>query len=206
MIVRTRGMLQSYEFINKKLAKTFNLLFGSSFSADALDPHDKRSILQKGGKEGIGMMCYTGKHEVENINPQTEDEIDAAESQIVRILDKNLSDYPLGTVKTGKFGAYQVRCNQDIFPFEVRNILNSTFEKRLEEGQEEKSAFVKGGVWPNPHSNKVEMSTMILRIEPTEYKYLKKIMGMWKLWYEEEDINRDLEQILSMQVAAPCIL
>ncbi|MBU7029227.1 MAG: hypothetical protein HXS48_19985 [Theionarchaea archaeon] len=201
MIVREQGMLQSYDFINRKLAETFNLLFGSSYSPDTLDPHDKISILKKGGKEGIGIMCHTGGHEVENPSPQTEDEIEAAKSQIIRILDKNLEDYPRGTVETGKLGAYQIRCSQDIFPFDIRNILNTTFEGKLEAGEEGKSAFVKGGVWPDPESDKVDISTMVLGIKPEKYEYLNKIMRSWKLWYREEDIIRDSEQILATEVA-----
>jgi cell division GTPase FtsZ len=200
MIVRGTGMLQSYDFINERLAKTFNLLFGSSYSPDTLDPQDKLKILKKGGKEGIGLMCYTGNQKVEDPNPQASKDLDDATAQIIRILDKNLGDYPSGTVVTARFGAYQIRCSQEIFPFDVRNTLNSTFEARLQGGTAGKDAFVRGGVWPTPGSDTVEISTMILEVEPEKYDYLNRIMEKWSMWYEEEDVKRDFEQIYSTEV------
>jgi len=201
MIVRGKGMLQSYDYINNYLAKTFNLLFGSSYSPDTLDPQDKMSVLKKGGAEGIGLMQYTGGQEVEDSTPDSENEMDEATAQIIRILDKNLSNYPQGTVESGTFGAYQIRCSQDIFPFNVRNTLNSNFEKRLEAGIPGKNAFVRGGVWPIPQSEDVEISTMILGIDPEKYEYLNKIMEMWNIWYAKQDVENDLNQIISLEVA-----
>lgn len=200
MIIRKVGMLQSYKEINQKLAKTFNLMFGSSYSPDTLDPHDKLSILRKGGKKGIAMTYYTGDQEVDNPNPQTDMEIEDAKAEIIRMLGTNLKEYPSGTVETGRFGAYHIRCNQNLFPFDVRNILNSTFESRLEAGQKEKHAFVRGGIWPAPESVMVEIATMILEIDPMKYEYLNRIVDMWNLWYTKEDVTRDFEQIRTTEV------
>ena len=201
MIIRKAGMLQSYKEINQQLAKTFNLMFGSSYSPDTLDPHDKISTLKKGGKKGIALTYYTGDQRVENPNPETDLDIEDAKAEIIRMFEKNLREYPSGTVESGRFGAYHIRCNQNIFPFDVRNILNSTFEMRLEGGNHDKHAFVRGGIWPAPMSEQVEIATMILEIDPTKYEYLKKIMNMWSLWYEKEDVVRDFEQIRTSEVA-----
>ena len=199
MIVRKERMLQSYDYINQEVAKSFNLLFGSSYSPDALDPYDRLSILKKGGEKGIGMMYYTSD-QVDKLSSQTDKEIEYTKPAIIRLLHKNLARYPARTVETGRFGAYQVRSDQNIFPFDLRNILNSNFESILETGDKEKQAFIKGGFWPNPGSDKVEIATMLLEINPKEYEYLDKIAGMWNIWYDKEGILNDFEQIRTVEI------
>ncbi len=199
MIVRRKGGQQSYEYMNQEVAKAFNLLFGSSYSSDTLDPLDRLSILKRGGEKGIGMMYCTGDH-VSNPNPETLMEIEDTKSVIIRMLRKNLARYPPGAVETGMFGAYQIRCNQNIFSFDLRNLLHSNFESILETGDKEKHPFVRGGFWPNPGSDKVEIATMVLGINPKKYEYLDKIAGMWNLWYDKEGILDDFEQIRTMEI------
>jgi len=200
MVARRGGILQSYGRTNQKWAETFNLLFGSTYNPDNLDPHDRLSFLKKGGKEGIGMMRYTGDLEVDNPNPQTDMEVEDAKSEIIRALKKNLAEYPPGTVKSGAYGLYQMRCDQSIFPFDVRNIMNESFEKRLQEGSSDKYAFVRGGIWPNQGSEQLDIATMILGIEPTEYRYLDKIMRKWTARYRKEDMKKDFEQIVDTMI------
>ena len=199
-IVRKSGMLQSYDKINHELASTFNLLFGSTYSPDTQDPHDKLKILKKGGSKGVGMMRYVGDQEVDTLNPQTDMEVEDAKSEIVRMLKKNLAEYPAGTAESGRYGIYQVRCDQNIFPFDVRNILTNNFEVHLQKGGSDKVAFVKGGIWPNPGSNEVDIATMILGIDYTKYDYLRKVKEWWRHWYEEEDVINDFQEILSTEV------
>lgn len=206
MVVRSGGMLEGYDYINDTFAATFNLIFGSTYSVDTLDPQDKMTLIQKGGREGMGLMSYDdllfkGEH---HPNPEDDREIETAKSNIIRILYENLDKYPRGTVENALYGAYQIRCDQSLFPFDVRNILNEKFEERLKGKEQDKVPYVKGGVWPNPKSEKIEIGTMILGINEDGYEYVREMKrkwneGYWTKWYPREDFENDLEEIRNLR-------
>jgi cell division GTPase FtsZ len=206
MIVRSGGMLQGYDYINNTFARTFNLIFGSTYSVDTLDPQDKMTLIKKGGREGLGLMNYydlafKGEH---HPNPQDDREVEAAKANIIRILHENLDGYPRGTVESAGFGAYQIRCDQSLFPFDVRNILNEKFEERLKGKKATKVPYVKGGVWPQPKSQRIEIGTMILGIRDDDYEYLGQMKrkwneGVWENWYSRKEFEEDLETVKNLR-------
>lgn len=184
---------------SRELGSTFSLFFTSIHGSQTLDIRDKLLILEEEGKQGIGMISYT-KYHLGNPNPQTDMEIEAAKSQIIRIIDENLEEYPRCTVEAGRFGAYQIRCDEDNFPFDLIKLLNKCFKTRLAARDKRRTVLVRGEVWPKPGSDTIEIATMILGINPTKYEYLNRIMDMWKLWYTEKDLTRDFEQIIETKI------
>ena len=187
------GMYRASDFAERQLAYTLNVLFSSIYGSRQLDLGRKLSILKDGCKEGIGMMRYT-------TIPWTDMETDDLRSEIKRVLEKNLGEYPPGIVESGKYGIYQVRCDQNIFPLDVRDIMSDIFKECLQESSSNNYVEIKGEMWLELELDTMETATMILGIDPARYEYLNKIKDMWKLLYDEEEVAKDIEQINNMEI------
>ena len=187
------GMYRASDFAERQLAYTLNVLFSSIYGSRQLDLGEKLSILKDGGKEGIGMMRYT-------TNPCTDMETNDLGSETKRVLEKNLAEYPPGIVESGKYGICQVRCDQNVFPLDVRDTMSDIFKECLQESRNSNYVKIKGEMWLELELDTVEAATMILGIDPAKYEFLNKIKDMWELLYDEKEVAGDIEQIVNMEI------
>jgi hypothetical protein len=185
------GQVKALSGINNEFATTFNLMFGSDFSAQTLDPQDKVMILKR-GRTGISLMRYW-KDKVSALTMQKDSDIEISRSDCELMMRGNLSLYPPDTVRGAQFAAYQVRCEDRYMPRDLRNILTRLVENELAGTDSEKRIpIVRGGAWTLKRSRLVELGTMIVGIDPWRYEYLRKIKDMYDVLYGNtfrEDLN-----------------
>jgi cell division GTPase FtsZ len=220
---RRGGQYNALLKINDEFATTFNLVFGSGYSAYTLDPQDRVMVLKK-GRGGISLMSYW-KDTANVLSMRQDSEIEVAKSDCELMMRGNLGEYPPGTVEGAQFAAFQIRCQDKYIPRDLKNILTKLIENKLagiepeertEQIEEEivneepllereitanpderKTKFVpivKGGAWALRSSRTIEMASMIVGIDPKKYEYLNGIWDMYEVLYGDT-FRQDLNQI-----------
>lgn len=220
---RRGGQIRALLKINNEFATTFNLMFGSGYSAYTLDPQDRVMVLNKGGS-GISLMSYW-KDTANVLSMRQDSDIEVAKSDCELMMRGNLGEYPLGTVEGAQFAAFQIRCEDKYIPRDLKNILTKLIEnklagiepeerierveERIENGEplvevetqanpaKRRNKFVpivKGGAWALRSSRTIEMASMIVGIDPKKYEYLTEIWDMYEVLYADT-FRQDLNQI-----------
>lgn len=126
---RRGGQIKALLGINNEFATVFNLMFGSSYSANALDPQDKAMILER-GRTGISLMRYW-RDTANVLTMRRESDIEVAKSDCELMMRGNLGLYPPNTPTGAQFAAFQVRCEDKYIPRDLMNALTKLIEYKL---------------------------------------------------------------------------
>jgi len=126
---RKGGQIRALQNINNEFATAFNLLFGSGYISNSLDPQDRVMILNK-GRKGISLMRYW-KDTANVLSMRQDSDREVAKSDCELMMRGNLGLYPSGTVQGAQFAAFQMRSEDKYIPRDLKNILTKLIEDKL---------------------------------------------------------------------------
>lgn len=183
------------EIPGSPISRGLSLIFGSIYSPDTLDPHDRLNFLKKSPGKQIGIIRYSKFSQKTYTDPSTLLEIETVKSEILNFMKENLESYPLRSL-SGTVGLFQLRSDEKLLIPDLKVEMTMLFEKKLEETGE-KFAFIRGGLWSLQDDGNIELATMIVDIDPKTYIYLhNEIIARREAFFDSRDIKEEMENIM----------